>query len=58
MGRTAGAPVDKLAGLEIKFKLGDKIKKGQSLLIVHAESDSRLKQAVEFYKKEKPFLIK
>ncbi len=58
LGRTAGAPVDKLAGLEIKFKLGDKIKKGQSLLIVHAESDSRLKQAVEFYKKEKPFLIK
>jgi len=57
LGRTAGAPVDKLAGLEIKFKLGDKIKKGRGLLTIHAESASRLKQAIEFYKKEKPFLM-
>jgi len=57
LARTAGAPVDKLAGLEIRFKLDDKIKKGDELIVIHAESASRLKQAINFYKKEKPFLI-
>ena len=57
LARTSGAPVDKFAGLKIKFKLKDKIKKGDEILTIYAESASRLKQAINFYKKEKPFLI-
>ena len=58
LARTAGCPVDKFAGLYLYFHLGDKVKKGEKLLTVYSESKSRLKEAIRFYKKEKPIKIR
>lgn len=46
IGKTAGAPRDKSAGVELYVKRGDKIKKGQPILTVYSESSVKL-QAVE-----------
>jgi AMP phosphorylase len=58
LGRAAGAPVDKLAGLEIHHEVGCNIKRKEPLVTIHAESRSRLRQAIKFYKKERPILVK
>ncbi len=55
--RFAGCPVDKSAGLYLYFHLGDKIKKGEKLLTIYAESETRLNSAVNFFHKSKPIRI-
>ncbi len=57
LARTAGCPVDKSAGLYLHFKTGDEIKKGEPIMTIYAESNSRLKESVNFYHKEKPITI-
>lgn len=42
IARTAGAPKDAGAGVYIHKKIGDKVKKGEALFTVYAESDTRL----------------
>ena len=57
LARTAGCPVDKSAGLYLYGHVGDKLKKGEKLLTIYAESLSRLKEAFEFYKNNAPIKI-
>lgn len=57
MARVAGCPVDKSSGLYIYHHVGDKVKKGDKLLTIYAESKPRLQEAIKYYNKEKPFHI-
>lgn len=54
LGRVAGSPVDKPAGLYLHFHVGDKIKKGETLITVYSETKERLNDAIKFYRREKP----
>ncbi len=54
LARISGCPVDKFSGVYLYFHVGDKLKKGEKILTIYSESNSRLKQAIKFYKKEKP----
>lgn len=56
--RFAGCPVDKSAGLYIYFHLGDKVKKGEKLITIYAESKTRLNSAINFFHKSKPISIR
>ncbi len=58
LARVTGCPKDKFAGLRIYISLQDKVKKGDKLLTIYAESKSRLNEAVRFYKEIKPITIK
>lgn len=53
--RLLGCPSDKGAGIYLYVHANDKIKKGDKLLTIYSESRHRLKQAVDYYKKEKIF---
>jgi len=57
LARITGCPVDKSSGLYLYFHVGDKIKKGEKLLTIYSESKPRLKEAIEYYNKEKPIKI-
>jgi len=58
MARIAGCPADKYAGLYLYIYLGDKLKKGDKIVTVYAESKSRLKEAINYYIKEKPIKLR
>jgi AMP phosphorylase len=58
LARTAGCPVDKLAGLYLYSHVGDKVKKGEKILTIYSESKPRLKEAIKFYNNKKPIKIK
>ncbi len=58
LARAAGCPVDKKAGVYLHYHLGDKVKKGSNLITLHAESKSRLREALRFYNEKKPIKIK
>jgi AMP phosphorylase len=58
MARVAGCPADKASGLYLYSHVGDKVKKRDKILTIHAESKSRIRQAVKFYKNRKPIKIK
>ena len=55
---TAGCPADKFAGLYLHKKKNHRVKKGEKIMTIYAESKSRLNEAVKFYEKEKPLKIK
>lgn len=50
LARVAGCPVDKSSGIYLYYHKGDKIKKGDVLLTIYAESKPRLKSAIKFYR--------
>ena len=58
LARIAGCPLDKASGLYLYVHIGDKVKKRDKILTIYSESKSRLKQAVKFYKEQKPIEIK
>jgi len=58
LARIAGCPADKSAGLYLHVHAGDKIKKGERILTIYSESRHRLRQAINFYKKQKPVKFK
>ncbi len=58
VARFAGCPIDKSSGLRIYYSLGDKIKKGEVIATIYAESKSRLNSAVTFFHKSKPIRIR
>ncbi|MEK6925659.1 MAG: thymidine phosphorylase [Nanoarchaeota archaeon] len=58
LARVAGAPLDKAAGIYIYRNVSSKIKKGQNLIAIYSESESRLRQTVELYEKIKPIKVK
>lgn len=58
LARVAGCPADKFAGLYFHKKVGNKIKKGELLMTIYAESKPRLGEAINYYKRERPIKIK
>jgi len=54
LARMAGCPLDKSAGLYLYNHVGAKIKKGDKILTIFAESKSRLKESINFYNSQKP----
>lgn len=58
VARMAGAPHNKGSGLYIYKKVGEKVKKGELLYTVYAESEFKLNLAVEFMKKNNGYSIK
>jgi len=50
LARNAGCPVDKMAGVYLRVHLGDRVKKGDKLATVYAESKSRLNMAIKFHR--------
>jgi len=58
VSRLAGAPVTKTAGLYLHKKVGDSVKKGEVLFVVHSGSEEKARHVVTFLKEEFPFVIK
>lgn len=58
LARTAGCPMDKSAGLYLYNHVGAKLKKGDKIITIYAESKPRLRDAVNFYNEQKPILLK
>jgi len=57
IAKKAGAPKDKGAGLQLKVKMGDSVKKGDLLFTIYAESDFRLNDALKLAKELKPIVV-
>ena len=58
LARILGSPEDKSAGIYLHKHVGDKIKNREKILTFYAESEDKLQEALEFYKKIKPIKIK
>ncbi len=58
LARIAGCPLDKAAGLYLYKHLGEKVKKGEIILIIYSESEIEIKEAIKYYKKTKPIILK
>lgn len=54
LGRVAGSPVDKPAGLYLYYHVGDSLKKGDKLITIYSETKTRLAEAVKFFKDNQP----
>ncbi len=54
LARIAGCPVDKASGIYLYAHVKNKVKKGEKLLTIYANTKSRLEEAIKFYRKEKP----
>jgi len=57
IAREAGAPKEKGAGIVLKAKLGDAIKKDAVLLEIYAERSSKLESALELAKRLQPIVL-
>ncbi len=58
IAKLAGAPPDKVAGVDLNVKIGNKIKAGDVLLIVYASSSGTLEYAVDYLDKVADQVIK
>jgi putative thymidine phosphorylase len=58
IARIAGAPVDKGAGIYLYKHINDKVKRGEKLFTIYAESRRELEYAKEFAKQSKVFVVK
>jgi len=58
LAREAGCPLDKSAGIYLYVHVGDRIKKGTTIMTIHAETLPRLNHAIRYYKKINPIRIK
>jgi len=56
IAKLAGAPDNKTAGIDFLTPIGTKVKKGQTLYIIHAESKGELNYALEYYSSQKEIL--
>jgi len=58
IARIAGAPKDKVAGIVLNKKIGDKVKKNEVLFTIHAEKRHKLNNAIKFAEQSRIFSIK
>ncbi|MFH0868611.1 MAG: AMP phosphorylase [archaeon] len=58
LGRHLGAPYDKCAGIYLYKHVGDKVKEGEKLFSVYAESGRKLADGLEFAEANNPYTIK
>jgi len=54
VAREAGAPKEKGAGVKLKVKLGEQIKKGEVIFEIYAERNTKLEEAINSAKKLQP----
>ena len=57
IAREVGAPKEKGAGVVLKAKLGDPVRKGSVLFQIYAERSSKLQSAVELAKTLQPYIL-
>ncbi|OCK53617.1 thymidine phosphorylase family protein [Bradyrhizobium sp. LMTR 3] len=57
LARTAGAPIDKGAGIKLFRKIGDRVEKGQPLYRIHACDQAELDLAIAAAKRNSGYLI-
>jgi AMP phosphorylase len=57
VARDAGAPKEKGAGVLLKAKLGDAVRKGTVLFQIHAERASKLESALQLAERLEPFVL-
>ncbi|NOZ81932.1 MAG: AMP phosphorylase [Candidatus Micrarchaeota archaeon] len=57
IAREAGAPKDKGAGILLHKKIGDKVRKGETLFTIYAENSIKLENAVSLVQEYEPFGI-
>ncbi len=57
IARTAGAPIEKGAGVFLHAKQGHRVKKGDILMEIFAEHSSRLSQAVKIAERRNPIVV-
>ena len=58
LARVAGCPVDKSSGVYLHAHVGTRLKKGEKVLTIYSESRPRLREAIDYYYKEKPIKFK
>ncbi len=58
LARIAGCPMDKSSGLYLYKHENEKLLKGEKVITIYAESKSRLREAINFYKTQKPIIVK
>jgi thymidine phosphorylase len=57
LARTAGAPIDKGAGIKLFCKIGDRVANGQPLYRIHAYDQAELDLAVAAARRNSGYLI-
>jgi len=57
-GRVLGAPHEKLAGIYINKRLGQKVRKGERLYTLYAQNKDRIDLALNVLENKKIFKIK
>jgi putative thymidine phosphorylase len=57
LARITGCPMDKSAGLYLYKHAGDKLEKGDKIITIYSESQSRLREAINFFISQKPIKI-
>ena len=57
IAKLAGAPDDKTAGVDFLTPIGTKVKDGQTLYEIHAESQGELDYALEYYRQNESSII-
>jgi thymidine phosphorylase len=50
LAKLAGAPADKAAGVELAVRAGERVRSGDVLMTVHAESPGELEYALEYFR--------
>ncbi|MCA9487640.1 MAG: thymidine phosphorylase, partial [Nanoarchaeota archaeon] len=54
LARVAGCPIDRHSGIYLHRHVGDKVRKGEKIITIYAESKPRLDSALKFYRKQNP----
>jgi len=57
LAKVAGCPLDKYAGVYLYHHLNERVKKGDKILTLYAESKPRLNEAIKYYHKKLPIKI-
>ena len=56
LAKYSGAPDSKCAGIDFLISLGETIEKGQTLFVIHAESEGEMEYALNFYNAQKELI--
>ncbi len=57
IAKLAGAPKDKGAGLVLKVKIGDVVKKGDVLFTIYSENSIKLREAERYARENNPIMV-
>ncbi len=58
LARITGCPVDKASGIYLYRHVGEYVQEGEKIVTIFSESKQKLKEAVKFFKNNKPIVIK